>query len=55
MTMSSAIHTPPALPAPARTRRKGGSAGKQKAVKGIFGLLPEWKVDTQALKDELRD
>ncbi len=24
-------------------------------TKGIFGLLPEWKIDTQKRKDELRD
>ncbi|MGB7992723.1 hypothetical protein [Methanoregula sp.] len=26
-----------------------------RTTKGIFGLLPDWKIDTQELKDELRD
>lgn len=29
--------------------------GKRLPEKGFFGLLPDWKIDTQALKDELRD
>ena len=25
---------------------------KKHAAKGIFGLLPDWKIDTQAFRDE---
>jgi hypothetical protein len=40
---------------PAGTRKKSRATRKKSAVKGFFGLLPDWKIDTQALKDELRD
>jgi len=36
--------------------RKNSPRNKEKpAAKGFFGLLSDWKIDTQALKDELRD
>jgi len=28
---------------------------KKPGAKGFFGLLSDWKIDTQELKDELRD
>jgi hypothetical protein len=40
---------------PAGTGKKSRAARKKPAAKGFFGLLPDWKIDTQALKDELRD
>ncbi len=35
--------------------KKVRAAGKKPHIKGFFGLLPDWKIDTQDLKDELRD
>jgi hypothetical protein len=35
--------------------KKVRAAGKKPHIKGFFGLLPDWKIDTPALKDELRD
>jgi hypothetical protein len=35
--------------------KKGHEAGTRSGIKGFFGLLPDWKIDTQSLKDELRD
>jgi hypothetical protein len=40
---------------PAGTGKKPRATRKKPAVKGFFGLLPDWKMNTQALKDELRD
>jgi hypothetical protein len=40
---------------PGGTGKKSRSPGKKPAAKGFFRLLPDWKIDTQALKDELRD
>jgi hypothetical protein len=35
--------------------RKDQSIKKKSAQKELFGLLPDWKIDTQRFKDELRD
>ena len=35
--------------------KTAGATKKKPAAKGFFGLLPDWKIETQALKDELRD
>jgi hypothetical protein len=35
--------------------KKAREAGKRPGIKGFFGLLPDWKIDTQSHKDELRD
>lgn len=40
---------------PAGAGKKERFPGKRSPEKGFFGLLPDWKIDTQALKDELRD
>jgi hypothetical protein len=40
---------------PAGTGKKSRAPWKKPTAKGFFGLLPDWKIDTQALKDELRD
>jgi hypothetical protein len=53
MTTMIKNHTP--VQVPAGTGKKVRAAKKKSAVKGFFGLLPDWKIDTQALKDELRD
>lgn len=53
--MTSVIKTQPALHVPASSEKKV-RAGKKKARKdGIFGMLQDWEIDTQAHKDELRD
>jgi hypothetical protein len=46
-------HSP--LKVPAGAGKKSRVTRKKPAAKGFFGLLPDWKIDTQALKDELRD
>ena len=28
---------------------------KKPAAKGFFGMLSDWKIDTQAFRDEMRD
>ena len=40
---------------PAGAGKKARVPKKRSPEKGFFGLLPDWKIDTQALKDELRD
>jgi len=35
---------------PAGAGKKSRVPGKKPAAKGFFGLLPDWKIDTQALK-----
>jgi hypothetical protein len=39
----------------ANTGEKSRKTNKKTAGNGFFGLLLDWKIDTQALKDELRD
>ena len=53
MTTMIKNHTP--VQVPAGTGKKARAQGKKPVAKGFFGLLPDWKIDTQALKDELRD
>jgi len=53
MTTMIKNHTP--VQVPAGTGKKVRAAKKKSAVKGFFGLLPDWKIDTQALKDALHD
>lgn len=38
---------------PEPTRKN--STKRTSVKKDFFGLLPDWKIDTQAFKDELRD
>jgi hypothetical protein len=52
--MTSIISNPPVEQVPSRTAKKT-RATRKVTPKGIFGLLPDWKIDTQELKDELRD
>jgi hypothetical protein len=40
---------------PAGAGKKAQVPGKRSPKKGFFGLLPDWKIDTQAFRDELRD
>jgi hypothetical protein len=53
MTIMEKNQTP--VQVPADTGKKSRATRKKPAAKGFFGLLPDWKIDTQELKDELRD
>lgn len=53
MTIMTKNSTPVQVPEGAG--KKSRVSGKKPVAKGFFGLLPDWKIDTQALKDELRD
>ena len=53
MTTMIKNHIP--VQVPAGTGKKTRAAKKKPAVKGFFGLLPDWEIDTQAFRDELRD
>lgn len=37
------------------TVKTSGATKKKSAAKGFFGLLSDWKIDTQAFRDEMRD
>lgn len=52
--MTSVIKPSSALQVPAGAAKKPRAARRAPAA-GIFGLLSGWKIDTQGLKDELRD
>lgn len=53
--MTTMIKNQTTVQVPAGAGKKSRAPGKKPASKGFFGLLPDWKIDTQALKDELRD
>jgi len=53
MTAIVKKHAP--VQAHAGTGKKGREAGKRPGIKGFFGLLPDWKIDTRSHKDGLRD
>ena len=53
--MTTMIKNRTPVQVPAGTGKKSRATRKKPAAKGFFGLLPDWKIDTQALKDELRD
>jgi hypothetical protein len=53
--MTTMTKNPAPVQVPAGPRKKSRAPGKKSLVKGFFGLLPDWKIDTQALQDELRD
>ena len=53
--MTTIIKNQSPVQVPAGTGKKVRAARKKPALKGFFGLLPDWKIDTQALKDEMRD
>jgi hypothetical protein len=53
MTTMIKNHIPAQVPA--GTGKETRAAKKKPAVDGFFGLLPDWKIDTQAFRDELRD
>ncbi len=36
-------------------RKAGKKRGTPRSRKGLFGLLKGWKIDSQALSDELKD
>ena len=45
----------PQILVPTGAGKKAWVPGKRLPEKGFFGLLPDWKIDTQAFSDELRD
>jgi hypothetical protein len=54
--MTTMIKNPAPVQVPAGSKKKKLRVPRKKPpVNGFFGLLPDWKIDTQALKDELRD
>ena len=53
--MTTMIKNHTAVQAPSGTGKTVLATKKKPAAKGFFGLLSDWKIDTQALKDELRD
>jgi len=48
--MTTMIKNPAPVQAPAGSGKKSRIPGKKFPAKGFFGLLPDWKIDTQALK-----
>lgn len=54
LEMTSIINPPSSVRIPSVEAGKT-RGNKRSPTKGIFGLLPDWKIDTQQLKDELRD
>lgn len=53
--MTSVIESPSALQVPASSDKKARACKKKTRKAAIFGMLPDWEIDTQAHKDELRD
>ena len=53
--MTTMIKNHPQVQVSAGTEKTARVTKKKPATKGFFGLLPDWKIDTQALKDEIRD
>jgi len=53
--MTTMIKNHTAIQVPAGTGKTARATKKKPAAKGFFGLLPDWKIDTQAFRDELRD
>jgi len=54
-SMTTMIKNQSPVQVPAGAGKKIRTTRKKSTVNGFFGLLPDWKIDTQALKDELRD
>jgi len=52
--MTSVINNPAVVQVPPGAVKKI-RAKKKAAPKGIFGLLSDWKIDTQKFMDEMRD
>jgi len=53
--MTTMIKNRTPVQAPPGAGKNARAARKKPAGKGFFGLLPDWKIDTQAFRDELRD
>ena len=53
--MTTMIKNHTAIQVAADTGKAARATKKKPVSKGFFGLLPRWKIDTQALKYELRD
>jgi hypothetical protein len=54
-SMTTMIKNHPPVQVPAGAGKKSRVTRKKPVAKGFFGLLPDWKIDTQAFRDELRD
>ena len=54
-SMTTMIKNQTPVQVPADSGKKLRATRKKPAAKGFFGLLPDREIDTQALKDELRD
>jgi hypothetical protein len=53
MTTMIKNHTP--VQVHAGIGKTAGATKKKPAAKGFFGLLSDWKIDTQAFRDEMRN
>jgi len=53
--MTTMIKNQKRVQVPSGAGKKSRSPRKKSPINGFFGLLPDWKIDTQALKDELRN
>ncbi len=52
--MTSVVNNPAIIRASTGAVKKT-RAKRTVAQKGIFGLLSDWKIDTQAFRDKMRD
>jgi hypothetical protein len=53
--MTAIIEKHATVQVPAGRAKKAGTAKKRPSSKNIFGLLADWKIDTPAFRDEMRD
>ena len=53
--MTAIINNHSQIQIPSGGAKKARAAKKSPSSKGFFGLLPDWKIDTQKFKDEMRD
>ena len=51
--MTSAASKPPVVSVPLKSAKKTRAQSKAPS-RGIFRLLSDWKIDTQAFRDEMR-
>lgn len=52
--MTSAASKTPVVSVPLKAAKKTRAKSKA-SPRGIFGLLSDWKIDTQEFRDEMRD
>jgi hypothetical protein len=53
--MKTIIKNSAPVQVPSGTGKIALATNKKNPAKGFFGLLSDWKIDTQAFKDDLRD